>query len=155
MEDISIFRNRIDVNNINSDIQLREELLKQKIIHNKYRYKIQKMNTRELKNFVYTGKYVENEFEGIGLLFISVHRNDLKTLVKHIIKIKIDAINILRLFIFTLSNLSLYEGTFLTYLKYFKINYEKKFKGLLFELGQQYKIDKLDLINLFKRLLIG
>lgn len=148
-----IFKLRININKINNDVDLRNELLKQKVIHHKYRYKIQNMECRELKNFLYTNKYKNVRFEGVGLIFIYIKNKNLKDLIKYIIELNMSGINILRLMIYTLNNIELYDGKFLLYLMEFKNNYEKKFKGLLFELGQKYNIDKLDLINLFKKLI--
>ena len=150
-----IFRNKTDTKNITNLNQLKNKLLEEKKIHNKYRYKIINMNERELKNFVYTGEYEDKKFEGIGFIFICIKDNNFKDLIKYILKIKLDAINILRLFIYCLQNIDSYEGKFKIYLLDFKNQFIKKFNGLLFELSQKNYIDKLDLIGLFKKLMLG
>lgn len=150
-----IFKYKINIDNINNLQQLKNKLLEEKKIHNKYRYKIQKMDERELKNFVYTTEYQDHDFEGIGFIFICVKDNDLRGLIKYILNLNMEAINILRLFVYCLQNTDNYDGRFKIYLMDFKNKYVKKFNGLLFELGQKNYIDKLDIIGLFKKLIIG
>jgi hypothetical protein len=149
-----IFKNKIDIKNINNIQQLKNKLLEEKKIHNKYRYKIQNMNERELKNFVYTGEYEDKTFEGIGFIFICIKDNNFRDLVKYILNLKLNAINILRLFIYCINNIENYDGKFRLYLMDFKNRHLKKFNGLLFELGQLNYIDKLDIINLFRKIIL-
>ena len=150
-----IFRYKIDTSNINTLTQLKTELIQQRKIHIKYKNIIFDMNEKELKNFVFTGIYTEKKFEGIGILFIYCKNKDLKGIIKYIITLKkFEALNILRLFLYCLKNKDHYSGKFLIYLKSFEAEYGRRFNALLFDLGQQYYIDKLDLIELFKNLLL-
>ena len=148
-----IYKYRMNIDKVKDFGTLKDELLKQKVIHHKYRYIIEEMSEQQLKNFVYTGKYDENKFEGVGIIFMYIKNNDLKEIIKFIIKTNLNPLSILRLIIFTLNNSNRYQGKFLLYLKEFKNIYESKFKKLLFNLGQK-QIDRLDLINLFIQLLV-
>jgi len=148
-----IFSPRIEIKNITSLQQLKDELLKQKAVHHKYRYIIQDMNEEQLKDFVYTGKYDKVEFEGVGKIFMHLYNRNSVGLMQYILGLKLNNLSILRLVIFALENENKYEGLFLQYIKEFKLKYEKKFKNLLFELGTRYEIDRLDILNIFINLL--
>ena len=148
-----IFKYRI--NNIPSTLNsLKNKLLEEKAIHSKYKLKIKKMNERELKNFLYCNELVEKEFEGVGILFIYSLRKDFRRLTKYIISLNLNGINILRIFVYSLQNKENYNGKFLGYLKEFDKIYGKKFRNLLFEIGQKYYITKVDVISLFFKLIV-
>lgn len=148
-----LFKYRLDINNITSLTDLKFKLLEQKIIHNKYKNVIKDFTEEQLSNFLYTGCYEKDEFEGIGQLFLHLYNKDLKKLIKFILSLKSNNLSIIRLFLYALQNEDKYEGNFLTYIKMFKKLYEGKFKGLLFELGKNFEIDRIDILNLFINLL--
>lgn len=148
-----IFKFRVDTNNITNLNDLKQTLLKEKKIHTKYRLKIKTMNEKELKTFLYLKEYTEKEFIGVGMIFIEIYNKNLLGLIQYIIRIDIPGINILRIMIATLEKYEKYEKKFLKYLMNFKKNYDIKFKKLLFELSKKNYIDKLDVIDLFIKLL--
>ncbi|MGA2435038.1 MAG: hypothetical protein ABSG25_07100 [Bryobacteraceae bacterium] len=150
-----IFKPKIDTKDIYTLQQLKNKLLSEKKIHSKYRYKIINMDERELKNFVYTSEYTERNFEGVGFIFICIKDNNLKDLIKYILKLNLNAINILRLMVYCLNNIDSYEGRFKIFLQDFKNKYDKKFNALLFEIGQKNYIDMIDLIGMFRKLIEG
>lgn len=154
LNEFEIFNYKLDTTNIKDLDKLKEVLLEKKIVHNKYKNKIKKMDERELKNFVYTGVYTEVIWEGVGIIFIEMQNKNLKEIVKHIVSVELEAINILRILVYNIDNIDRYSGNFFMYLLHFKNNYEKQFKALLFELSKKPYIDKLDLIYLFKNLLV-
>lgn len=153
-QNFAIYKYRMNIDKVKDFGTLKDELLKQKVIHHKYRYIIEEMSEQQLKNFVYTGEYVKDRFEGVGIIFMYIKNNDLKKIINFITKTSLNPLSILRLIIFTLNNSNRYQGKFLLYLKEFKNVYQGKFKKLLFNLGQK-QIDRLDLINLFIQLLVA
>src|SRR5271157_5531812 len=104
-----IFSNKINIQDICNLQQLKNKLLSEKKIHSKYRYKIMSMDERELKNFLYTSVFIKHEFEGIGFIFICIKDNNYKGLVKYILKLNLNAINILRLFVHCLQHIDNYD----------------------------------------------
>jgi hypothetical protein len=151
----SIFKFKVkDIDKINSLEMLKDYLIENKIVHSKYKNKITGMSISELKNFIYTGYYEEVEFEGVAPLLTAICNNQIKDALNIINNSKLSHLSFLRLLIYSLQKEDNYsENKFGYYLKNFKLRYEVKFKKLLFELGQKFFIDKLDIINFFIKLM--
>jgi hypothetical protein len=118
----------------------------------KYKNYISKMSINELKQMVFSEEFPINNFEGIATIITALNQKDLNKLIKYIYSISLEPPNIIRILMTTLDNVSYYEGKFMYELIKFKSTYEVKLKKLLFDLGTLPYIDKLDLINMFKKL---
>jgi hypothetical protein len=153
-----IFRwkiNKEDLNKIKDLNQLKKYLIDNKIIHSKYKYKIQEMSLNDLKNFTYTGYYENIEFQGVAPILTAITHKDISKVFEIIKDATLNPMSFIRLIIFALQNYNLYEDNKLGYyIKFFKLKYEAKFKKLLIDyIGKKRYISKLDLLIFFNKLL--
>ena len=153
-----IFRWKInsdDLNKIKDLNQLKKYLIDNKIIHSKYKYKIQEMTLNDLKNFIYTGYYENIEFQGVAPILTAITHKDITKVFEIIKDGSLNPMSFIRLIIFALQHYDLYEDNKLGYyIKFFKLKYETKFKKLLIDyIGKKRYISKLDLLIFFNKLL--
>jgi hypothetical protein len=153
-----IFRwkiNKEDLNKIKDLNSLKKYLIDNKIVHSKYKYKIQDMTLEDLKNFVYTGYYENFDFEGVAPVLTAITHKDVAGVFTIIKKSRLNPMSFIRLIIFALQHYDLYEDNKLGYyIKFFKLKYETKFKKLLIDyIGKKRYITKLDLLIFFNKLL--
>ncbi len=157
MKNLNIFKFKIpgeDFKKIKSLDELKFYLLDHKIIHNKYKNKIKDMEFNDLKNFLFTGYYESQEFEGIAPLLTAINHKDITKIFKIIKDTNLYPMSFLRLIIFAVQNYDLYRDNKLGfYIKNFKLKFELKFKRLLIDMGKKSNIDKLDLLIFFNKLL--
>ena len=118
---------------------------------------IKNMGKSQLLTYIYTGLYDQQEWEGVATIITACNQRDFRKLVKYIYSIKLESPNIIRVMIYTLSNIEHYKKGRKFYLEVlrFKNTFEKRFKDLLFDIGQLNYIDKMDLCNLFRELIFN
>mgnify|MGYP001171347645 CR=1 FL=1 len=126
-------------------------------LHPKSEAIIKNMDKSQFLTYIYTGIYEEKEWEGVATIITACNQRDFRKLVKYIFSVSLESPSIIRVMIYTLSNIEKYRNGKKFYLEVlkFKNAFEKKFKDLLFEIGQLTFIDKIDLINLFRRLIFN
>ena len=133
------------------------EVVKEKIIERNPKVKniIANMTKPELLTYLYTGMYEKMEFEGVATIFTACNQMSFGNLVNYIFSISLESTNILRIMITTLQNVEWYKKNkyFYGQLVSFKLDYERKFKDLLFDLGQNAWISKLELLEMFRKLI--
>ena len=125
--------------------------------HPRSRDIIKNMDKAQLLTYIYTGIYEHTEWEGVATIITACNQRDFHKLVKYIYSIKLESPNIIRVMIYTLSNIEHYKKGRKFYLEVlrFKNTFEQRFKDLLFDIGQLNYIDKMDLIFLFRELIFN